>query len=471
MTAPRITLRDATCHERRARLRLPFRFGNALIEELPVLYLRTTWETEDGRRLAGFAASVVSGAWFDKRADRTLHEREAALHTTVGQALAIHADLGPAAAWTRHEQASEVLLEAGRGAGIPDLVSSFGLAIVDAAAIDAVCRAAECSFHDVLLSGLLGGAPAFPATLPPAPLESLAIRHTVGLADPLTSSDRGDLPDDGVPRTLEEIIATTGVHAFKVKIGSELEPTRDRLRAIEAVLASRAPEAFVTLDANEAFGDPDRFARFAEALQRDLSLDRFRARVRWIEQPLARDVAFQDEAALAMHRAACLAPVILDESDGSDDVAERLLAHGYQGVSAKNGKGVFRTLHSHSVLQHASRTLGTETILSGEDLTLPAVVPWHQDAVVAASLGIEHVERNAHHYLRGLDHLSPAEREHALAVYPGLYERVSDDFARLRIVAGRVDLRDLLHQPFGVAQEPDWSALEEIDPCARRARS
>jgi hypothetical protein len=143
-------------------------------------------------------------------------------------------------------------------------------------------------------------------------------------------------------------------------------------------------------------------------------------------------------------------PVIIDESDGTDDAVDRALSLGYAGISAKNCKGVFRTLHSFRRVREAG------AILSSEDLMNIPVVPLQQDLSVAAALGIPHSERNGHHYIRAFEYLSPGEREAALREYPSLYR---PNPASVRIVEGALDLREVNAFAFGVRAEPDWEFL------------
>ena len=67
-----------------------------------------------------------------------------------------------------------------------------------------------------------------------------------------------------------------------------------------------------------------------------------------------------------------------------------------------------------------------------------------------ALLGVEHVERNGHHYYRGLT-LWPADwQDTMLAQHGNLYERHPGGFAALRIREGRVVLGSVNEAPFGV---------------------
>jgi hypothetical protein len=169
----------------------------------------------------------------------------------------------------------------------------------------------------------------------------------------------------------------------------------------------------------------------------------------------------EDAVAGPLEEISSFKPVIIDESDGSDSAVERALALGYRGISAKNCKGVFRTLHS---FRHIKRleSHGGRAFLTSEDLTNAPVAPLHQDLCVAAALGIPHSERNGHHYIVGFRFLTDRERVDALREYPGLYRERPGAEPVLRIEDGDIDMRDINAFGFGTRSEPDWEALEPV---------
>ena len=164
---------------------------------------------------------------------------------------------------------------------------------------------------------------------------------------------------------------------------------------------------------------------------------------------MERGAALEDAVAGPLRELSRLKPVIIDESDGTDHAVDRALALGYAGISAKNCKGVWRTLHSFVRARERS------AVLSSEDLMNIPVVPLHQDLCVAAALGITHSERNGHHYIRAFEYFSARERETARREFPSLYSETG-----LRITNGALDLREINATGFGVRSEPDWEFLE-----------
>ena len=75
------------------------------------------------------------------------------------------------------------------------------------------------------------------------------------------------------------------------------------------------------------------------------------------------------------------------------------------------------------------RRHGQRVVLTGEDLCNLGPVALLQDLAMMALLGIEHVERNGHHYYRGLS-MWPADWQDAvLAAHADIYTRHANGFA------------------------------------------
>jgi hypothetical protein len=102
-------------------------------------------------------------------------------------------------------------------------------------------------------------------------------------------------------------------------------------------------------------------------------------------------------------------------------------------------------------------------VLTGEDLANLGPVALLQDLAMMALLGIGHVERNGHHYYRGLSMFPADWQESTLAAHGDLYRRHEQGFAALRITAGCIDLGTVNAAPFGVAPAFDPSVFERLD--------
>jgi hypothetical protein len=407
---------------------MPFRYGKAVVTELPYAHVRA-----DVEGVTGVSASALPPAWFDKSPGRTHQDDIRDLLRSLDTAIDVYAGLAADTAAGLHKAGeAETRRRLDR---MNDLTAGFGVALLDAAVIDALCRKSGLAFHEGLRRDLFGLGPDFARLVPDKPLDRIFVRHTVGLADPI---DGAPGIGDGLPETLEEVVRAYRVRYFKLKVSGDRDASLDRLRRIAGVLDREAGDYRVTIDGNEQFASTEEAEEFLALVPADL-----KRRMLWFEQPVDRSRPLVENAR----------DVLLDESDGTDDVVDRALSLGYAGISAKNCKGVFRTLHSFARARRAG------AILSSEDLMNIPVVPLHQDLCVAAALGIPHSERNGHHYVRAFEFLSAGEREAALREFPSLYRT---DPAGLRVEGGALDLREINRRFFGVLSEPDWSALQEV---------
>ena len=179
-----------------------------------------------------------------------------------------------------------------------------------------------------------------------------------------------------------------------------------------------------------------------EAVDADANGRQLLARVAFIEQPLARADSFDPDRHRGIERVTKFAPLILDEADATPKSFVRALELGYRGVSVKNCKGVFRALCNFGIAKGAA-----DRFQSGEDLTNVGVLSLQQDLVTGACLGLPHVERNGHHYFRGLDHLPSEVAASALSAHPDLYRSLSaasGGGVALRIAGGKIDITSAL---------------------------
>ena len=153
--------------------------------------------------------------------------------------------------------------------------------------------------------------------------------------------------------------------------------------------------------------------------------------------------------------------VIIDESDATIESLPQALAIGYAGTSHKNCKGIFKGIANACLLDHHRRN-GTQTVMSGEDLCNVGPVAVIQDLAVMATLGIESVERNGHHYMAGLSQFPERTREQVLNAHDGLYKTSEIGWPTLAICNGEIDLASVNTQHFGTGFELDLSVFSEI---------
>jgi hypothetical protein len=337
--------------------------------------------------------------------------------------------------------------------------------------LDALCRLHAVSFYDTVRANLVGLAPAalvpelagfavdaFLAGLHPA--GSLHARHTVGLVDPITAADQpaGARVADGLPETLEEVVAAYGHTYFKLKVSGDVAADLARLGAIAGVLDGLPEPYHVTLDGNEQYETVEAVLELWRALERTPALGRLTDAILFVEQPIGRRTALScDLGALGAARS-----VIIDESDADLDAFPRARARGYRGVSSKSCKGFYKSLINAARCALWNREAGRRVFfMSAEDLTTQPGLALQQDLALVSVLGLGHVERNGHHYVRGLAALSAGEQAGWLAAHPDLYGR-DGDLARLRIARGRLAIGSLAGPGFAAGAEPDWASLREM---------
>jgi hypothetical protein len=470
--APRFTLVTASFHERPVRLRLPFRFGAATLTQAPQAFARVRIRLEDGREGEGVSADLMVPKWFDKSPALSNDENFDQLRSALGIArrhqLAAPADTAFGLSATV-EPAHRADCTA---AGLNGLVASFGLSMLDRAIIDALGRLIGEDVFTLVRANRLGiyTAPApdlagfalneFLQSLHPAP--TIAARHTVGLLDALTASDIADGQglDDGLPETLEEVIATYGHTYFKLKVSGQLEADLDRLRGIADVLDTHVGRYFVTLDGNEQFENVDGIVELWRRIGEDQRLARLQASIILVEQPIGRAQAL----ARPVHALSREVPVEIDESDADLDVFPQARALGYRGVSAKSCKGFYRALLNRARIAKWNAEEGEHYAMSAEDLTTQAGIAVQQDLALATLVGAAHVERNGHHYVDGMAGVPEAEQRRFLATHPDLYHQ-AEGRARITIRKGELAIGSLARVPgLAAGVMPDWDAMANMRP-------
>jgi hypothetical protein len=463
--ALRLHVREVQLLERDVRLRMPFRFGVVTLTEATEAYVRARVELEDGGGGWGAAAEMLAPKWFDKDPSLSNAQNIEQLRLSLRVARALYTEGRRARtpfglfADTYHFQQAEC----GRR-GLNPLVAGYGPALLDRAVLDAVCRARGMSFFDAVRSNVPGIEPAhflpefsgfdidaFLGGLRPA----LAIhaRHTVGLVDPIVAGDTCERIADGLPETLEDVVAAYGHTYFKLKVGGDVAADVARLTAIAGVLDKNAEPYVVTLDGNEQYESVGDALELWQAMTRTPALRRLVESVLFIEQPIARKTALlHDIAPLGAHR-----PVIIDESDADLDAFVEARAVGYRGVSSKTCKGFYKSLINAARCARWNAEAGRLTyFMSAEDLTTQAGIALQQDLALVTLLGLTHVERNGHHYVAGMAGRTRAEQRAFLAAHSDLY---ADGPVRVRIRDGRLAIGSLACPGFAVAAEPDWTSM------------
>ena len=439
----KFSVKEIDFFERPVKLRMPFRFGVVTLTEAPQAFVRCRIVIEDKKEAEGAAAELLAPKWFDKNPALSNEDNFEQLRGSLREARAAYLAAGQNTAYGHSRPAI-------------GLVENFGPALLDRALLDALCRALGISFYTAVRDNVPGisfaglDMPGFLRTLKPG--SQIAARHTVGLLDPMTLRDVRHPVNDGLPETLEQVIARYGHRWFKLKVGGDVRADVARLVAIAAVLDRIDEPYHASLDGNEQYENVEAVLELWKAIEAEPRLQRLRESIVFIEQPIKRQKALEaDVAALAERK-----PLIIDESDDSLDAFLRAKALGYRGVSSKTCKGIYKSLINAA----RCAAWGPEYFMSGEDLTIQAGLALQQDLALVSLLGLTHVERNGHHYVNGMAELPQLEQERFLDAHPDLYER-SHDAVRLRIEKGMIGMGSLDCPGYASRALPEWKSMRK----------
>ncbi len=448
--------------------RMPFRFGIAELTAMPHVFVRATIDVGNGKTVQGVAGDGLVPKWFEKDPVAGVQSDLDRLWEVVQAAGTRALEYGefdqPFHLWYDLYQEQ---IAWGNGTGFPPLLSHFGLTLVERAVIDAVCRFRSATLSQLLAAGTIVvdvNRISDPPTdrsmrdvLAAKPLESLTARHTVGMADPLTRSEVAEPIGDGLPESLEEDIEQYGLSHFKIKVCGDVTNDIERLSAISAILNDKTTAGFrFTLDGNEQFVDVGRFQSFWGQVRSSPRLSSFFTRLIFVEQPFKREYALSNAVGNVLRSWTDAPPIIIDESDGSLASLPDALSRGYRGTSHKNCKGVFKGLiNAARVSDRVEAAPEAGYVMSAEDLVNIGPIALLQDLAVVAKLGIPHVERNGHHYFKGLSMFPEALQTTTAAAHGDLYRIGQEGYAELRINAGMLSTGSINRAPFGLDFLPE----------------
>jgi hypothetical protein len=464
------------CFERDFKLRLPFRFGVITVTEGTQAVIRATIALEDGRTSTGVAAESLGAKWFDKSPAFSDAQNLDQLRQALSAAIDLYRSRGWSTPFGLYADTYRDQLARGADLGLVPLVASYGPALLDRAILDAVGRAEGLPFAETIrrnaagihvrddltpdlagfdLAGFLRGL---------QPGRDIAVRHTVGLVDPIAANDQkpGERVNDGLPETLAEVVRHYGTRYYKLKVGGDVAADLDRLQRIAAVLdgdgRGSSGDYLATLDGNEQYDSVEGIAELWQRMGETPALARLVKATLFIEQPIKRAKAL----ATSVEPIARLKPLIIDESDGELASFPAALRLGYSGVSSKNCKGLYKSILNAARVASLNAKAGTERyFMSAEDLTTLAGVSVQQDLALVSLLGLGHVERNGHHFVDGMSFAPESEQAAFAKAHPDLYSRSAGP-ARLRIAEGRLQLESLGCPGFAVAADTDFASLRRM---------
>ena len=470
---PIIQVEQTEMHILNMRTRFPFQYGIASLTAIPHLFIKVEVNIEGMGTFQGLTSEGLPPKWFTKNPDTTFEEDLPAFFEVINFAFETAKATKPGTWFQLWQEVYNKQQTNNWSEGVSPLLANLGVALVERATVDAICRGMGMRLHQTLTRNYLGidlaqvreGLTDIPVDQPfihAKPFDTVHVRHTVGLGDPLTEADTAESGplDDGLPYTLEENIREYGLEWFKIKLCGDPDTDFNRLWEIADLLrAMEVKNAHFTMDGNEQFKDLEFFKYFFEGCQEDDTVREFFDKsLVFVEQPFHRDIALSTDLREWEDRP----HIVLDESDQDLDSLPKALELGYQGCSFKNCKGIVKGLANAALLaQYRSKDPHGSYILSGEDLANVGPIALNQDLAMVASLGIRHVERNGHHYFRGLS-MFPEDMWDEI-VEPGLFRIHDDGFPTLAINNGDLDLRRVTRAPFGANCFPE---TEKFTPVA-----
>jgi hypothetical protein len=483
-----VRLLEVERFERDFKNRLPFRFGVITVTGGTQAVIRATIALEDGRTATGVAAESLAAKWFDKNPAYSDAQNLDQLRQAIQLAVELYKDAGTQTAFDLYANTFAEQQARGARLDLVPLVASYGPALIDRAIVDALGRALGLSFDQIIRRNVAGirstaltpdlagfDIGRFLADLTPG--ETIDVRHTVGLVDPITAADQksGERVGDGLPETLEEVVRHYRGRFYKLKVSGSIDADIDRLSRIAAVLDTGDMAYQATLDGNEQYEDIEGVIALWRRIKVTPRLARLARSILFIEQPIKRQMALSKP----VHALAAEKPLLIDESDGEIATFPSALAMGYTGVSSKTCKGFYKSvLNAARCAMYNAGGDRPPLFMSAEDLTTLAGVSVQQDLALVSLLGLTHVERNGHHFIDGMSYAPRTEQASFATAHPDLYGAAGGK-ARLRIDNGRLRLGSLWQPGFANRGEMDFSAMRpmphatqgRIQPANRRGGS
>lgn len=468
----RFTLSPIEFFTKELRTRFPFRYGIASMTDVPHLFLRVQvrW---NGNATSGLASEGLPPKWFTKNPLTSFADDLVDMRRVIQNAAGLAEEIArtPITFFDFSRELSRQQLAWAETQKYPPLLANLGVSLCERVVLDALARAVKHPVHRLIGEDGLGLrlGEIYPELenarirdlLPQTPLSRVHVRHTLGLTDALAPGDipPGERVDDGLPQDLESSVRAYGLRYFKIKLSGQAARDGERLRDVAALLDRETHgDWFATVDGNENFHSFSAFREFWNGVLGDPALRDLHEHLLAVEQPVHRDHALSDEAAATLRAWRERPRLIIDESDGAAGDLARALALGYDGTSHKNCKGIVKGL-ANACLLAIRRRERASGVLTGEDLCNLGPVALQQDLAMMALLGIEHVERNGHHYYRGLSMWHAAWQRATLAAHPDVYEQHRDGFVCLRVRDGELALDSVNAAPFGVEPALDPALL------------
>jgi len=411
--------------------RAPYKFGGFAVDRVTLLNVRCLVRMRNGKTAEGFGSMTLGNIWsfpshvlsYDQTlgAMKALAQKIAGVtgsYRDYGHPIDINVALEPAYL----KAASDVSREQKLPEAIPKLCTLVTASPFDAAIHDAFGKIHQRSTYgtygpDLLpndLSQYLGAEYKglwLNQFILASPKASLPIYHSVGALDPLTDADVKKPVGDGLPETLGQWIAYSGIDHIKIKLnGDDLHWDVNRVTSIHAVTSETQDKRgvkdwYYSLDFNERCRNVGYLLAFIHRVK-EKSPSAF-SRIQYIEQPTARDL--QANRTNVMHQAAKLVPVVIDESLTGLDMLMLAREMGYTGAALKACKG-----QSQAMLMAAAGQ-NNKMFLCVQDLTCPGASLIQSAGIAAHVPGVAGIEANAREYV-------PSANRDWSRRFPGIFD-------------------------------------------------
>ena len=420
------------------RYRAPYKFGGKEVDRVTLLNVHCRLHSRQGKTAEGFAAMPLGNIWSFPAPDIPYDTTLAAMKSLAARiarltqdfrAYAHPLDVNYALEPEYLKAAADASRELNLPHPIPKLCTLVTASPIDAALHDAFGRLHQRNSFQVCGKDFVGYDLAhyldsefrgeyLDRYIQSACTPRIRMYHSVGASDPLTDAEVKRPIHDGLPESLEKWIPYSGITAIKIKLnGADLDWDVDRVASIERVAVSAQArrglnEWLYSLDFNERCPDVQYLLDFDRRL-REKAPAAF-ARVQYIEQPTARDLAANRRN--TMFEAAKLRPVVIDESLTGLDALLLAREMGYTGAALKACKGQSQTLLM------AAATQKYKMFRCVQDLTCPGAALVHSVGIAAHVPGISALEANAREYV-------PVANRGWEKKFPGIFD-VRDGFLK-----------------------------------------
>ena len=305
--APRFAVREIELFERPVRLRLPFRFGVVTLTRVPAGVRARAHRVRAMAASAWGAAAETDGAQVVRQEPAALQRgqlRPAARRAARWRAMPtwpMRRRPPPSAtsrATTTRTAGSRgrARLQPAAGQLRPGAGRPRGARRAVPAARRLVLRrdAAQPARHRPQRTRSSPASTSTASSRGLRPAATIEARHTVGLVDAITAADLKERVGDGLPETLEEVVAATATATSSSRSAARSPPTSSGCRRIAAVLDRSAAPYFASLDGNEQYDDAAGVAELVAAHpQAAPQLARLWSSILFIEQPIARKLALR----------------------------------------------------------------------------------------------------------------------------------------------------------------------------------